>query len=297
MPSQEMFDKVTLLAEGAMPAEATWQERREAYDSLLEVFPALEDVTIEKVVMGGVPGLRYCAPDSDESRALLYFHGGGYCIGSERSHAMIVTRLAHIVGCPIWFPLYRLAPEHPFPVPAEDCIAFWKGMLDEGIAAPRTGFAGDSTGGGLVFVVAQAARDRGIALPAACVSICPWTDMEGDGTWRDGDPERDAFLTPGELEMFVEGYLGGANLRHPLAAPVYGEFGGLPPFLVQASATELLYDDAVRLAAGLEAAGNPAELEIAEPGTPHVWHHMVPDVPEALASIRSAGAFIKDRTS
>ncbi|MGY8997959.1 MAG: hypothetical protein ACKVH7_16090, partial [Alphaproteobacteria bacterium] len=67
MPSQQMFDKVALLAEGAMPAEATWQERREAYVSLLEVFPALEDVTSEKVVMGGVPGLRFSAADSDGS--------------------------------------------------------------------------------------------------------------------------------------------------------------------------------------------------------------------------------------
>ena len=297
MPSQEMFDKVALLAEGSLPAEASWQERRESYDSLLEVFPAMEDVASEPITMGGVPGLRFRATDSDDSRALLYFHGGGYCIGSERSHAMIVTRLVHAAGCPVWFPLYRLAPENRFPVPAEDCIAFWQGMLEAGISARHTGFAGDSAGGGLVFVVAQAARDRGMAMPSTCVAISPWTDMEGEGTWRAGDPERDAFLMPGELEMFIEGYLGGTNLRHPLASPIYGGFEGLPPFLIQASATELLYDDAIRLAAALESAGNPAELDIAEPGTPHVWHHMVPDVPESLTAIRNAGSFIKRHTT
>jgi monoterpene epsilon-lactone hydrolase len=297
MPSQEMFDKVALLTEGSLPASATWQQRRESYDSLVEVFPAMDDVESTKVVAGGVPGLRFAAADSDPDRAVVYFHGGGYCIGSERSHAMIVTRLVHAAGCPVWFPLYRLAPEHPFPVPAEDCIAFWEGMLNDGADPERTGFAGDSAGGGLVFIVAQQAAERGLRLPSSCVAISPWTDMEGEGTWLAGDPERDAFLKPGELEMFVQGYLGGANRRHPLAAPVFGEFAGLPPFLIQASATELLYDDAIRLAAALERAGNPAELDIVEPGIPHVWHHMVPDVPEALTSIRKAGAFIKQHSS
>ncbi len=297
MPSQEMFDKVALLSEGSLPAEASWQERRDFYDSLGEVFPAMDDVSTEEVTMGGVPGLRFAATGSNDARAVVYFHGGGYCIGSQRSHAMIVTRLVHAAGCSVWFPLYRLAPEHPFPVSAEDCIDFWEGMIDSGINPERTGFAGDSAGGGLVFIVAQQAKSRGLALPSSCVAISPWTDMEGEGTWREGDPERDAFLMPGELEMFIEGYLGGKNLRHPLASPVFGDFAELPPFLIQASATELLYDDAVRLAAALETVGNPAELDIAEPGTPHVWHHMVPDVPESLTAIRKAGFFIKRHSS
>ncbi|MBT6202460.1 MAG: alpha/beta hydrolase [Rhodospirillaceae bacterium] len=293
MLSDAMKANLVLLSEGALPAEATWQERREAYDSLSEVFPGLPEVRCEEIDLGGVPGLRYIPPGADESRAIFYMHGGGYCIGSQKSHAMIVTHLAVEAGCPVLFPLYRLSPEHPFPVPAEDCIQAWKAALEQGLDPARTGFAGDSTGGGLVFVVSQAARDRGLALPACVVAISPWTDMEGTGTWRSGDPERDAFLTPGELDMFVEGYLGpDGNRRDVLAAPIHGSFHGLPPFLIQASRTELLYDDAVSLAAALEEAGNAPVLELAGEGTPHVWHHMVPDVPESVASIKSAGAFL-----
>jgi len=297
MLSDPMKANLAILSEGSLPAEATWQERRDSYDSLSEAFPVLSDVTIEGVDMGGVPGLLYAAEGADRSRATLYFHGGGYCIGSERSHGMIVTRLAAWTGAPVWFPLYRLSPEHRFPVPIEDCIQAWAGLLETGIDPARVGFAGDSAGGGLVFIVAQAARDRSMGVPGCCAAISPWTDMEGHGTWREGDPERDAFLLPGELEMFIEGFLGDGDRRDPLASPVHGSFHSLPPFLIQASRTELLFDDAVRLAEGLKSAGGSVELEIAEEGTPHVWHHMVPDVPEAVASLERVAAFLKQGTA
>ena len=170
------------------------------------------------------------------------------------------------------------------------------GFAELGADPERVGFAGDSAGGGLVFSVSQAARDRGMALPKCCVALSPWTDMEGTGTWRAGDPERDVFLSPGELEMLVDGFLAGADRRDPLAAPIFGSFEGLPPFLIQASRSELLYDDAVRLAGALERANNPPLLELAEEGTPHVWHHMVPDVPEAVRSLGNAGAYVRHLT-
>ncbi len=296
MLSDAMKTCLAMLGEGSLPAEATWRERRESYDSLNEAFPALPEVVREDAGFGGVAGLRYVPPGADMTRAIVYFHGGGYCIGSQKSHEMIVTRLAAGAGCPIWFPLYRLAPEHRFPVPVEDCIAAWRGFAEADPDPARTGFAGDSAGGGLVFIVAQAARERGMALPGCCVAISPWTDMEGEGTWREGDPGRDAFLLPEELEVFVEGFLGDADRRNPLASPIHGDFSGLPAFLIQASRSELLYHDAMRLAKALEDAGNPPVLELAEEGTPHVWHHMAPDVPEAVAAIGSAAAFLKRRT-
>ncbi len=297
MISKQMNAKLSLLAEGSLPADATWQEHRQAYDSLGEVFPALPGVRREDAACGGIKGFRYVPPGADETRAIVYFHGGGYCIGSHKSHEMIITTLASMAGCPLWFPLYRLAPEHAFPVPVEDCIAAWQGFAELTTQPGRVGFAGDSAGGGLVFSVAQAARDRGMALPGVCVALSPWTDMEGTGTWRAGDPRRDAFLSAEELDMFVDGFLAGTDRRDPLAAPVFGSFAGLPPFLIQASRSELLYDDAVRLAGALERAGNPPLLELAEEGTPHVWHHMVPDVPEAVRSLGNAAAYMRHLTT
>lgn len=296
MISPQMQEQLAILAQSVTPLDATWPERRAAYDMLGEVYPALPEVAQEETELGGVPAIRFVPPGVDQGRAVLYFHGGGYCIGSVKSHAMIVSRLAKASGCPLWFPLYRLCPEHPFPAFLEDCVAAWGGLLDRGVDPNGVAFAGDSAGGGLCFSVMQAARDRGMALPACAVAISPWTDMEGQGTWRAGDPARDAFLLPQELELFVDGTLGGMNLRHPAAAPVFGSFDRLPPVLIQVSPTELLYDDAVRLAAAQEAAGGTVELQVAEEGTPHVWHHMVPDVPESVEAIEEAGAFVARHT-
>lgn len=297
MISPQMKEQIAVLTQSVTPLEATWPERRAAYDALGEVYPALEDVQREEVDLGGVPAVRFVPPGVDSERAILYFHGGGYCIGSTRSHAMIVTRLARAAGCALYFPLYRMAPEHRFPVPVEDCLAAWQGLLAQGMAAERVAFSGDSAGGGLCFSIMQMARERGIAVPGCAAALSPWSDMEGEGTWRSGDPARDAFLLPQELELFVEGFLGGMNLRHPMAAPMYGPLGRLPPVLIQVSASELLYDDAVRLAAGIEAAGGRVEMQVSEEGTPHVWHHMVPVVPESVEAIEAAGAFIARHTT
>jgi monoterpene epsilon-lactone hydrolase len=297
MISPQMQEQIAILTQSVTPLEATWPERRAAYDALSDVYPALPDVVRDEIELGGVPTVRFTPPGVDGARAILYFHGGGYCIGSTRSHAMIVTRLAKAAGCTLYFPLYRLAPEHDFPVPVEDCFSAWQGLLATGMAPERVAFCGDSAGGGLCFSIMQMARDRGVALPACAAAISPWSDMEGQGTWRAGDPTRDAFLLPQELELFVEGFIGGSNLRHPLAAPMYGAMDRLPPVLIQVSASELLYDDAVRLAAGIEASGGSVETQVAEAGTPHVWHHMVPDVPESVEAIETAGAFMARHTT
>lgn len=296
MISPQMQEQIAVLTQSVTPLDATWPERRASYDALGEVYPALAEVAREETMLGGVPAVRFVPPGVDEDRAILYFHGGGYCIGSTASHAMIVTRLARAAGCPLYFPLYRLAPEHRFPVPVEDCLAAWQGLIDLGVDPARVAFAGDSAGGGLCFSIMQMARDKGITLPACAVAISPWSDMEGEGTWRAGDPQRDAFLLPQELQLFVDDFLDGRNLRHPMAAPMYGAMNGLPPVLIQVSASELLYDDAVRLAAGIEKAGGSVEMQVAEEGTPHVWHHMVPDVPESVEAIEAAGAFAARHT-
>ena len=296
MISPQMQEQIAMLTQSVMPPDATWAERRVAYDALSGIYPPLDGVVREDIDLGGVPAVRFVPPGADEGRAILYFHGGGYCIGSTLSHAMIVTRLAKAAGCSLFFPLYRMAPEHRFPVPVEDCFTAWQGLLARGMAPERVALSGDSAGGGLCFSILQMARERGVALPACAAALSPWSDMEGEGTWRAGDSHRDAFLMPHELELFVEGFLGGMNLRHPMAAPMYGDLAGLPPVLIQVSASELLYHDAVRLAAGVEAAGGKVEMQVAEEGTPHVWHHMVPDVPESVEAIEAAGAFIARHT-
>ncbi|MEM7122654.1 MAG: alpha/beta hydrolase [Pseudomonadota bacterium] len=291
MPSAELERYKKILAEAVLPEDATMAERRASYDELGDAFPGDETVAAERAALGGVPGWRFDPPNADPERAILYFHGGGYAMGSTKSHIMIVTRLAAAAGCRLHFPEYRLAPEHLFPAAIDDCVEAYRALSQEVGESVRIAVAGDSAGGGLVFAVMLRLRDEGLPLPACAVAISPWCDMEGQGTWRAGDPNRDVFLSVEELEAFVETYLNGENLRHPHVAPHYGDLSGLPPVLIQVGDTELLLDDSHALANGMTTAGGTVVLEIEE-GAPHVWHHLAPEVPEANAALTRAGAFI-----
>jgi epsilon-lactone hydrolase len=297
MPSAEMEKYMAILTQDLPPPDAKFAEHRAFYDTLSIHFPALAEVSSELVNLGGVRTLRYTPPDADPERTVLYFHGGGYCIGSERSHGMIVSQLAKSARCSVLFPLYRLAPEHRFPAAVEDCYQVWHALVDGGVNPAKVGFAGDSAGGALTVIVMQLARDKGLAVPACGVSISPWVDMAGIGTWRAGDPLRDAFLHPDELALFASTFANQTDWQNPLVSPLHGQFHDLPPLLIQVSASELLYQDAVSLADQFTKAGIPVTLQIADAGTPHVWHHMTPLVPEALASLEQAGAFLVKHTT
>ena len=296
MPSQELIDKTRLLAEAAFPENPNVEDYRAGYDGFGALFPSEPTVAIIEEPMGGVPAHQLQPDQVEGERMVLFFHGGGYAIGSLESHEMIVTRIASWARCRVWFPIYRLAPEHSFPAAIDDCLASWKWLLDTGVDPGKVAFAGDSAGGGLVYAVLLRAKEEGLALPACGWSICPWADMDGHGTWREGEDGRDPLLSAAELEWFVDTYLQGENLRHPWVAPIYGDLSAMPPTLIQAGGIEILLDDARTLARNLRAAGSEVMLEEQE-GAGHVWHHMVPDVPEANASIRQGVDFIVEHTS
>ena len=291
MPSQQLLDATELLAGLPMPNNPSIHDFRASYDGFGELFASEPSVSVHGDRLNDVPCARLEPDHPSEARTVLFFHGGGYVLGSLRSHQMIVSRLARDAKCRVWFPHYRLAPEHVFPAAIDDCLCAYEALLDTGVPAAEIGFAGDSAGGGLVFCTMIAARDKGLPLPACGWAICPWTDMEGHGTWRGGDPQRDALLHVEELDFFVQTYLGDKNLRHRLAAPIHADLSGIPPVLIQAGTAELLLDDAKSLARVLREAGSEVVLELEE-GAAHVWHHMLPEVPEAVASMERGAAFI-----
>ena len=296
MPSQQLIDKTRLLTETPLAEDASIEEIRASYDGFGDLFPSDSGVVITDASMGSVKAYVLEPKQVENDRTVVFFHGGGYAIGSLRSHEMIVTRLANWGKCRIWFPIYRLAPEHVFPAAIDDCVQAWKWLLSTGTDPSKVAFAGDSAGGGIIYSVMLRAKEMGLAQPACGWSICPWSDMEGHGAWRDTPEGHDPLLSPAELEWFVDCYLNGENLRHPWVAPMYGELSELPPTLIQAGERDILLDDARTLANNLRAAGAQVILREQE-GAGHVWHHMVPDVPEAIASIEEGAAFILRHTS
>jgi len=107
------------------PRPAGWLERHKRLDQVGAVWPVADDVEFSEVDVNGVPGEYSIVPGSDASRVLLYFHGGGYCSGSIRSHRRLVTEAGRVARMRTLAVAYRLAPEHPFPAAYDDALSAW----------------------------------------------------------------------------------------------------------------------------------------------------------------------------
>ncbi len=238
--------------------------------------------------VGGVPVLRLEAGQG--SPIILWFHGGAYCVGSPRTHAALAAAMALRIGAGAVLPDYRMAPEHPFPAAPEDALAAYAGLLSEGVAPGRILLGGDSAGGGLAFAALHMALARGLPPPAGVVAFSPWADLTGSGESLRSMAWRDALIPVARFAEIRGLYLGGADARDPRASPVFGCFAGAPPVLIQASAAEVLRDDARMMADRLRADGVPVTLDV-WPGVPHVWQILQGRLPEADRALDCVAEF------
>src|SRR3984885_14441469 len=148
----------TLLA--SKPRPEGWAQRRARLDEVGSVWANAADVRLTAVDLGGgVRGEWSIVPGSDEKRVLIYFHGGGYCSGSIRSHRRLVSEAGRAAGVRTLAVGYRLAPEHPFPAALEDALKAWRFLRKEGVAAAHIAIGGDSAGGGLTVALINRLRE------------------------------------------------------------------------------------------------------------------------------------------
>lgn len=230
---------------------------------------------------------------ASKEKVLLYLHGGGYVSCSPRSHRAITCALARLLGWRVFCPDYRLAPEHPFPAAVDDAAAAFQWLVQQGIEARNIAVAGDSAGGGLVIAACLRLRGRGEKLPGCAVCFSPWVDLTGEFGYRNG--ESCAMFRTDDIGRFAGLYLGNAPANAPEASPLFGDLSGLPPLLIQASGSELLLDDALRLHERAQQCGVASNIRI-YPGLPHVWQVFMGTIPEARQALREAAEFIRDRT-
>jgi acetyl esterase/lipase len=298
MPSTEHEEMVARIVASGMrtPEEADPELIRAMRDAELAApRPAIDDVAVRDTVVGGVPCLEVRprpAPTAASTLdgTLVYVHGGGYIWMRAATHLAVAAAFVRETGLRCISVDYRRAPEHPFPAPVEDLVAVHRALLDAGESAARIAFAGDSAGGGLVVAALVALRDDGTPLPAAAVSISPWSDLAVTGA--SADTADDPIVSGNALRMMAGIYLAGADPCAPTASPLYADLTGLPPLLVQVGTRESLLDDARRLVARARAAGVDVTLTEYE-DVIHMWVVSGPDIPESLAAYRDAGAFLR----
>jgi len=248
---------------GELPPE----EARATQDAAAQaVFGPLVEVPCEDRTIPGPAGaipVRVYRPGDEPAPVLVYFHGGGWVLGSLNTHHGVCATLARLAGCVVCSVDYRMAPEHRFPAALDDAwaVTTWVAEHAEelGGAPGALAVGGDSAGGNLAAVCALRARDAGIPI-ALQLLVYPVTDADLDTpTYRefaDG-----YFLTRYSMEWFWGHYLPEGDRFHPDASPLRAaDVGGTAPALVITAGFDPLRDEGEAYARRLEDAGVPVTL-------------------------------------
>lgn len=228
-----------------------------------------------------------------EDKVLLYLHGGGYVSCSPQSHRPITAALARLLHHRVFALDYRLAPESPFPAAVDDAARAFLWLTEHGFTPQNIAIAGDSAGGGLSIATLLRLRATQQPLPACAACLSPWLDLTGECDY--GNATCCAMFCPEDVPAFAGLYLNGVSPRIPEASPVFADLTGLPPLLIQAGSTELLFDEAMCLHQKALRSSVDSTLRIYA-GVPHVWQMFTFLMPEAGAALREIAAFIHSRT-
>ncbi|MFG1613150.1 alpha/beta hydrolase [Nonomuraea wenchangensis] len=279
-----------LLRNAPKSPDATVAEARAGFDQMFQA-PAPDGVTVRDTTLGGRPALELEPADRAAGTVVLYLHGGGYVVGSPRTHLALAGDLARRARTRLVSPDYRLAPEHPFPAAVEDGLAAYRELLGQAGSPSHIALAGDSAGGGLAIATLLAAREEGLPMPAAVATFSPWTDLTFSGASIETKLGIDPIFVRSDLEGYRTHYLGQQDPAAPKASPALADLAGLPPLLIQAGSNELLLDDAVLLAARAAAADVDVTLRVWG-GLPHVFQHHTALVEEAGQALDEAARFL-----
>ncbi|MDO9057546.1 MAG: alpha/beta hydrolase [Bradyrhizobium sp.] len=259
---QSEIDAIRALL-SSKPRPVGWQQRRQRIEEVGSVWPVAEDIALEGVDIDGMPGEWSIAPDSDASRVLLYFHGGGYCSGSILSHRRLVTEAGRSAKVRTLAIAYRLAPEHPFPAALDDAFSAWRFLRSSGIAAGHIAVGGDSAGGGLTVALINRLRDAGEPVPGCAWLISPWTDLTLSGATLATRDAVDPIIHRAYLAELADAYLPpDMDRRDARVSPLFADPSGLPPTLIQVGACETLLEDSTRFAAAAGAANVALTLQV-----------------------------------
>ena len=253
-----------------------------------------KNITVEKINMEGIQA-EWLIPFSSGTRSekvILYLHGGGYVTGSIEDHRMMCGLLANATGTKVLIPEYRLAPEHPFPAALDDALKVYQWLLDQGYSSANMIIAGDSAGGGLSIATVLALKEKSGSLPAAVVCLSPWADLALTGQSHTTKAKAEAILNKDVLHEWALCYTDESNLTNPLVSPVYGDFHGFPPLLIQVGSEEILLDDSTLLAKKTKSAGVDVTLKIWD-GMWHVWQALGDLIPENKKTFEEIGQFVQ----
>ena len=228
-----------------------------------------------------------------QDHVILQLHGGGY-MGAVRNAYYVFAGLYNEVshGCNVLTPDYRVAPEHPYPAALEDAVASYQWLLDKGYYGEQIIVAGDSAGGGLAMCLCMYLKDHHMPMPGGIVAMSPWTDLTASGESYETNFDKDPlFGNTKESMIYVNDYAGEHDKMDCYISPLFGDFRGFPPMLIQVGSLEMLLSDSVSVAAKAREQGIRVRLSIYE-GMFHVFQMAYLNIPESKKAWAEVGKFI-----
>ncbi|GGC78219.1 alpha/beta hydrolase [Chelatococcus reniformis] len=296
MASPEFAALLAALGRPQADADLGIQARRAGFERLADsLLPLDDDVRCQPMMIGGVACDGISAGSAGPRRTIVFLHGGGYTVGSPRTHRDLLGRLSRAAGAFVVAPDYRLAPEHPFPAALEDAVQVYRTLLSLGVPPSGLLVAGDSAGGGLALSLLLTARDAGLPSPAGAMLISPWTDLTLSGASLDENAACDPLVQRRGAAASVQRYIGAAgDAAHPLVSPLFADLRGLAPLFIQVGLAEALRDDALRLAERANQAGVDVELD-QWPEMIHIWPFFAKLIPEGRGAIDRLARFARAR--
>ena len=250
--------------------------------------PVLSKVSFHQRDIAGVPCTMVSAKEGAKSdNVIVYFHGGGYVAGSPKSHKTILAQLAFDTQGLVLAPDYRLAPEHPFPAPQEDCLAVAKLALKT-YDDKKITLAGDSAGGALAITTAlELSKNNDLKNQLSnLVLISPWVDPSATGGSIISNDHND-FLSHDFLKLCFEQLMQDGDYGDPRVNLSKASLASLPATLVQYGSGEIFADQISEFCQRAESEG--AEIEVQSyPTQFHVFQlfsAILKDAEEALGRI------------
>lgn len=220
-----------------------------------------EGVTKESVIINGIKGTRVYRKGTKVDKAVMHMHGGGFAWGSSEDALRLMVEANKQLGVDGYSVDYSLLPAQ-YPVQLNECLAFYQGLLEKGYT--KIAVTGDSVGGNLALALTLLLKDKNIRLPVSVVSMSGLPDF----TFSGGKEMKDMFAA--DLPQIGKNYAGTVSLTNPYVSPIYGNFNGFPPLLLQAGSMESFSTDAKYLAKKLENTNCDCTLSIWE-GAGHAF--------------------------
>ena len=273
-------------------ATVSLEQMRRDLDSLAVGFPAPAQFRTEPISAGGVEAEWIDTPSVDFTKTLLYFHGGGFAVGSLRGTRNFAAHLSVATGARVLVAGYRLAPEFTFPAPLEDAESAYRWLLSQGQPPARIALCGDSAGGGLALALIARLLAAGIALPSCAILFTPWADLRCGAASYELLRDRDPVANREMAQMMAATYLGAdGRPDDPRATPVLADFKGFCPLFIQGAGRDVFRDDARAIQERATDAGVDSLLD-EWPEMIHTWQLYASVLDEARQALAKARKFL-----